>query len=94
MLTLHEVHCTHGTDPVKLIPAKWGDAVIVSPKTGPSAGTKLTTPGGTPASRIILNIVQFDRTAVSDGFHRTALPYNEVKKSQISKESFLTKDIN
>lgn len=46
----------------------------MSPKTGPSAGTKLTTPGGTPASRIILNIVQFDKTAVSDGFHNTLLP--------------------
>jgi hypothetical protein len=33
---------------VKLIPAKNGDFVIVSPKTGPSAGTKFTTPSGTP----------------------------------------------
>lgn len=45
---------TYGTDPVKLIPARWGEAVIVSPKTGPSAGMKLTTPGGRPASRQIL----------------------------------------
>lgn len=43
----------YGTDPVKLIPDKCGDAVIVSPNTGPSAGTKLTTPAGTPASVII-----------------------------------------
>lgn len=33
---------TYATDPVKLIPAKWGDLVIAEPKTGPSAGTKLT----------------------------------------------------
>lgn len=64
----------YGTDPVKLIPAKCGEAVIVSPNTGPSAGTKLTTPAGMPASRIILNIIQFDRMAVSDGFHNTELP--------------------
>lgn len=56
------------------MPDKCGEAVIVSPKTGPSAGTKFTTPGGTPASRIILNITQFDKTAVSDGFHKTLLP--------------------
>ena len=65
---------TYGTEPVKLIPAKWGDAVMVSPNTGPSAGTKLTTPSGTPASRIILKIRQFESTAVSEGFHKTALP--------------------
>jgi len=35
------------------MPDKCGDAVIVSPNTGPSAGIKLTTPGGTPASVII-----------------------------------------
>lgn len=43
----------YGTDPVKLIPDKCWEAVIASPKTGPSAGTKLTTPAGTPASVII-----------------------------------------
>lgn len=57
------------------MPAKSGEAVIASPNTGPSAGMKLTTPGGTPASRMILKIVQFDSTAVSDGFHSTALPF-------------------
>lgn len=62
------------------MPDKCGEAVIVSPKTGPSAGTKFTTPGGTPASRIILNIVQFDKTAVSDGFHNTLLPCSKKKK--------------
>lgn len=66
---------TYGTEPVKLIPAKCGEAVIVSPNTGPSAGTKLTTPGGTPASRIILNMIQLDRIAVSDGFHKTEFPF-------------------
>lgn len=66
--------CTHGTEPVKLMAAKCGEAVIVSPNTGPSAGMKLTTPGGTPASRITLKMIQFDRTAVSDGFHRTEFP--------------------
>lgn len=66
---------TYGTDPVKFIPAKCEDAVIVSPKTGPSAGTKLTTPAGTPASRIILKMIQFDSIAVSDGFHKTEFPF-------------------
>ena len=40
--------------PVKLTPASKGDFVMVSPNTGPSAGTKFTTPGGTPASLINL----------------------------------------
>lgn len=65
---------TYGTLPVKLIPPRYDEAVIVSPKTGPSAGTKFTTPGGTPASRQILNIFQFESKAVSLGFHITALP--------------------
>lgn len=65
---------TNGTEPVKLMPARCGEAVIVSPNTGPSAGMKLTTPAGTPASRIILKMTQFDRTAVSDGFHSTEFP--------------------
>lgn len=64
----------YGTLPVKLIPAKCFELVMVSPKTGPSAGTKLTTPAGTPASLQILNISQFDSSAVSLGFHNTALP--------------------
>lgn len=66
---------TYGTLPVKFIPARYGDAVMVSPNTGPSAGTKLTTPGGTPASLHMLKITQLDRSAVSLGFHRTELPY-------------------
>lgn len=57
MVKIGIVHSSYGTDPVKLMPARCGDAVIVSPKTGPSAGTKLITPGGTPASRIILKMV-------------------------------------
>lgn len=64
----------YGTEPVKLMPAKCGEAVIVSPKTGPSAGTKLTTPSGTPASRIIVKIRQLESRAVSEGFQSTALP--------------------
>lgn len=46
----------------------------MSPKTGPSHGTKLTTPGGTPASLHILKIHQLESKAVSDGFQSTALP--------------------
>lgn len=77
---------SYGTDPVKLIPAKCGEAVIVSPKTGPSAGTKLTTPAGTPASLMILKMVQFDRMAVSEGFHRTEFPCQmNVRSEQIQK---------
>lgn len=71
---LHKEIKTYGTLPVKLIPAKCLEFVIVSPKTGPSAGTKFTTPGGTPASLQILKIVQLDNNAVSLGFHNTALP--------------------
>lgn len=46
----------------------------MSPNTGPSQGMKLTTPGGRPASRMILNMIQLDNKAVSDGFHNTPLP--------------------
>lgn len=59
--------------------AKCLEAVMVSPNTGPSAGIKLTTPAGTPASRIILKIIQLDKTAVSDGFHKTPFPYAKYK---------------
>lgn len=31
---------TYGTEPVKLMPLKYGDLVMASPKTGPSAGIK------------------------------------------------------
>lgn len=75
---------TYGTDPVKFKPAKCLEAVILSPKTGPSAGTKLTTPAGNPASLTILKIVQFDNKAVSDGFHNTAFPYNRNLLTTIS----------
>lgn len=52
--SIHYIYkISYGTDPVKLIPDKCGDAVILSPNTGPSAGIKLTTPGGTPASVMI-----------------------------------------
>ena len=60
--------------PTKLTPAKSGEEVTVSPNTGPSAGTKLITPGGTPASRRSLKTMYDDNIAVSDGFHRTTLP--------------------
>uniref|UniRef100_A0A1B0BYD0 Uncharacterized protein n=1 Tax=Glossina palpalis gambiensis TaxID=67801 RepID=A0A1B0BYD0_9MUSC len=63
-----------GTEPVKLIPANSVELVTTLPNVGPSAGTKLTTPSGTPASLIILNISQLDSIAVSAGFHKTALP--------------------
>ena len=64
----------YGTDPVKLMQARFLLEVTASPKTGPSQGTKLTTPGGTPASRQILNIIQFESRAVSEGFHKTEHP--------------------
>lgn len=73
------VSWAYGTEPVKLMPAKCGEAVMVSPNTGPSAGTKLTTPGGKPASRIILKMIQLESIAVSDGFHNTELPYGSGK---------------
>lgn len=74
MVTLGKRGSAYGTLPVKLMPARSGDAVIALPKTGPSAGTKFTTPGGTPASRQTWKIVQLDNSAVSLGFHSTALP--------------------
>lgn len=45
------------TLPVKFTPARCGDFVMTSPNTGPSAGTKLMTPGGSPASLKILYTV-------------------------------------
>ena len=45
---------TYGADPVKLIALSSGELVMVRPKVGPSEGTKLTTPGGIPASSINL----------------------------------------
>ena len=48
---------TNATDPVKLIPARSEQDVIVSPKTGPSAGMKFMTPAGIPASLIALNTI-------------------------------------
>ena len=48
------IFVSYGTDPVKLIAANSGCEVMTFPKTGPSAGTKLTTPSGNPASRKIL----------------------------------------
>ena len=65
---------TYAELPVKLMPARSGESVTVSPKRGPGAGTKFTTPGGIPASLKILNIVQLDSIAVSDGFHTVAFP--------------------
>lgn len=59
---------------MKLRQARFLLEVTVSPKTGPSEGTKLTTPGGTPASRQILNITQLESRAVSEGFHKTEHP--------------------
>ena len=63
-----------GTLPVKLIAARSGDFVMASPKTGPSAGTKLIMPAGKPDSLKILYNTYEENTAVSDGFHRTTLP--------------------
>ncbi len=56
------------------MPAKSGDFVMTSPNTGPSAGTKLMTPGGTPASRRILKHIYEDSIDVVAGFHNTTLP--------------------
>ena len=52
--TFENVIESHLELPVKLMPARCGELVMTSPNTGPSAGTKLITPGGTPASRKIL----------------------------------------
>jgi hypothetical protein len=52
--TKKKMKYTVGTLPVKLIAARFGDFVIVSPKSGPAAGTKLITPAGRPASLKIL----------------------------------------
>ena len=39
---------------MKLMALRWGELVIAFPKIGPSAGTKLMTPGGIPTSSINL----------------------------------------
>ena len=65
---------TYSVPPVKLTPARWGEDVIVSPKSGPEQGRKLHTPGGSPASCAILKTVQLESTAVLDGFQRLTLP--------------------
>ena len=65
---------TYAELPVKLMPAKSGESVTVSPNSGPGAGTKLTTPGGNPASLKILNMVQLESIAVSEGFQTVVLP--------------------
>ena len=65
-----------GTLPVKLIAARSGDFVMDSPKTGPSAGTKLIMPAGKPDSLRILYKTYEEKTAVSDGFHKTTFPIN------------------
>lgn len=44
----------YGTLPVKLMPARCSEAVMVSPKTGPSAGRNWMMFGGRPHSRRIL----------------------------------------
>lgn len=48
---------TYGTLPVKLMAERSGLLVITAPNVGPSAGTKLITPAGTPASLNILKIM-------------------------------------
>lgn len=72
------------------MPDKYGEAVIVSPNTGPSDGTKLTTPDGTPASVIISYITQFDNKAVSEGFHKTEHPWNNTNTLQFKKYVYKT----
>ncbi len=62
-----KIQFTVGTLPVKLIADKSDDLVIVSPKSGPAAGTKLITPAGRPASLNILYNTYEDKTAVSEG---------------------------
>lgn len=39
-----DLHVTYSTLPVKLIPAKWGDFVMLSPNVCPDDGIKFTTP--------------------------------------------------
>ena len=73
-LYVHGHTHTHFPLPVKLIAARCRDAVIVSPKSAPFDGKKLMTPSGIPASRYILNAVQFERTAVLAGFHSVTFP--------------------
>ena len=59
---------TYSVPPVKATAARWGELVMVSPKSGPRQGTKLHTPSGRPASRNILKMVQLEITAVLEGF--------------------------
>src|SRR5574341_231211 len=61
-------------EPVKWSPASSGLARAASPTTGPGPGTKLTTPGGSPAASRSFISLQAERTAVDAGFQTTAFP--------------------
>lgn len=51
---LKRIWNAYGAEPVKLTALRSGELVITLPKVGPSAGTKLMTPGGIPTSSISL----------------------------------------
>ena len=74
LLSFPSLSLTHFALPVKVRAARSGEEVTTLPNRGPSAGRKLITPSGTPASSKILVMNQFDRIAESDGFHRETLP--------------------
>src|SRR3954471_11882508 len=61
-------------EPVKCTPARCSLASTGSPTVAPLPGTKLTTPGGSPASSSSFNI-QYDEYAAGEaGFQSTLLP--------------------
>ena len=63
-------------DPVKCTPARSRCASATSEIAAGSPGTKLITPGGSPASSRICRMYHADNIAVAPGFQSTVFPIN------------------
>src|SRR3989454_11981615 len=61
-------------EPVKWIPARSGEASAGSPTSAPAPGTRLMTPGGSPAASRISMMKWAAYTAVEAGFQTTVFP--------------------
>ena len=61
-------------EPVKWIPARSGEASAGSPTSAPAPGTRLMTPGGSPAASRISMMKWAAYTAVEAGFQITVFP--------------------
>src|SRR2546428_10521145 len=61
-------------EPVKWIPARSGEASAGSPTSAPAPGTRLMTPGGSPAASRISMMKWAAYTAVEAGLQTTLFP--------------------